>query len=160
MVDLSIVIVSWNVRDLLRQCLCSILQSQACELEVIVVDNASTDDSVGMVQAEFPDVCIVANTHNRGFPAANNQGIAAAQGRYVFLLNPDTEVVADALATMVDFSDTHPDVGIVGPQLLNPDGSVQPSRRRLRIRLEKASPSDEAGSPALTATLPPDRPPS
>jgi N-acetylglucosaminyl-diphospho-decaprenol L-rhamnosyltransferase len=132
MVDLSIIIVNWNVRDLLQQCLHSILaDSQTCSLEVIVVDNASTDGSVEMVRTEFPGVRVIVNSDNQGFPFANNQGIAIAQGRYVFLLNPDTEVVGDALATMVAFADAHLDVGVVGPQLLNPDGSVQPSRRRL-----------------------------
>jgi len=132
MFDLSIVIVSWNVCDLLRQCLRSIFANlQACEIEVIVVDNASGDDSVEMVRTEFPDVHIIANARNRGFPAANNQGITIAQGRYVFLLNPDTEVVDDALATMIAFADEHVDVAVIGPQLLNPDGSVQSSRRRL-----------------------------
>ncbi len=133
MVDLSVVIVNWNVCDLLRRCLRSILDSEFStpNLQVIVVDNASTDGSVEMVQAEFPSVRLITNTHNRGFPAANNQGSAAAQGRYVFLLNPDTEVVNDALAMMVTFADEHPDVGVVGPQLLNPDASVQSSRRRL-----------------------------
>ena len=131
MVDLSIVIVSWNVRDLLRRCLNSILDTGCSILvEVIVVDNASTDGSVEMVETEFPGVHLITNADNRGFPAANNQGIAVAQGRYVFLLNPDTELVGDALATMVTFADAHPDVGIVGPQLLNSDGSVQSSRRR------------------------------
>jgi len=133
MLDLSIVIVNWNVCDLLRRCLHSILssgQQPATSIEIIVVDNGSTDGSVEMVRAEFPGVRLIANADNRGFPAANNQGIAAARGRYVLLLNPDTEVVGDALATMVAFADAHPDVGIVGPQLLNPDGSVQSSRRR------------------------------
>nr|HID14311.1 glycosyltransferase family 2 protein [Anaerolineae bacterium] len=127
MLDLSIVIVNWNVCDLLRRCLHSILssgQQPATSIEIIVVDNGSTDGSVEMVRAEFPGVRLIANADNRGFPAANNQGIAAARGRYVLLLNPDTEVVGDALATMVAFADAHPDVGIVGPQLLNPDGSV------------------------------------
>ncbi len=132
MIDLSIVIVNWNVRDLLRRCLLSIsnLQPPPSGLEMIVVDNASTDGSVQMVRTEFPGVHTIANTENRGFPAANNQGIAIAQGRHVLLLNPDTEVVGDALTTMVGFADAHPDVGMVGPQLLNPDGSVQSSRRR------------------------------
>ncbi|HEC34789.1 MAG TPA: glycosyltransferase family 2 protein [Chloroflexi bacterium] len=131
MIDLSVVIVNWNVRELLRRCLHSILPNlPTCQLEIIVVDNASTDGSVEMVRAEFPSVHLIANADNRGFPAANNQGIAVAQGCYVLLLNPDTEVVDDALATMVAFADAHPDVGIVGPQLLNPDGSVQSSRRR------------------------------
>jgi N-acetylglucosaminyl-diphospho-decaprenol L-rhamnosyltransferase len=131
MVDLSIVIVNWNVLDLLRRCLRSVFdQSSSVRVEVIVVDNASTDGSIEMVQEEFPCVHLVANMDNRGFPAANNQGIAVAQGRYVLLLNPDTELVGDALATMVAFADANPDVGVVGPQLLNPDGSVQSSRRR------------------------------
>ncbi len=133
MPDLSIVIVNWNVRDLLRRCLNSVLSSSqypAAGIEVIVVDNGSSDGSVEMVRAEFPGVHLIANAENRGFPAANNQGLAVARGRYVLLLNPDTEVVRDALATMVAFADAHPDVGMVGPQLLNSDGSVQSSRRR------------------------------
>ncbi|RLC80656.1 MAG: glycosyltransferase family 2 protein [Chloroflexi bacterium] len=131
MLDLSVVIVNWNVRDLLRRCLLSILaSSQTCKFEIIVVDNASTDGSVEMVRAELPAVHLIANTENRGFPAANNQGLAIARGRYVLLLNPDTEVVGDALATMVAFADAHPDVGMIGPQLLYADGSVQSSRRR------------------------------
>ncbi|MBN1976942.1 MAG: glycosyltransferase family 2 protein [Anaerolineae bacterium] len=134
MVDLSIVIVSWNVRDLLRQCLRSIFANlQLADLptcEVIVVDNVSTDGSPELVQAEFPNVHLIANAENRGFPAANNQGVTVAQGRYVLILNPDTKVVGDALAAMVAYADANPDVGVVGPQLLNEDGSVQSSRRR------------------------------
>jgi len=130
MIDLSIVVVNWNVRDLLRRCLRSILDLQTCKLEIIVVDNGSTDGSVEMVRTEFPNVRVIANTDNRGFPAANNQGFAVARGRYVLLLNPDTEIVGDALAVMVAFADAHSDVGMVGPQLLNADGSVQSSRRR------------------------------
>jgi GT2 family glycosyltransferase len=131
MIDLSIVIVSWNVRDLLRQCLRSIPSDlQTCKLEIIVVDNVSTDGSAEMVRTEFPDARLIVNTENRGFPAANNQGIAIAEGRYVLILNPDTEVVGDALAAMMAYADENPDVGAVGPQLLNEDGSVQSSRRR------------------------------
>jgi hypothetical protein len=144
MIDLSIVIVNWNVRDLLRRCLhsllhppCSTLHSPfsilhppPSPLEVIVVDNASTDGSVEMVRAEFPAVHLITNAGNPGFAAASNQGLRVAQGRYVLILNPDTEVVGGALATLVAFADGHPDVGVVGPQLLSPDGSVQSSRRR------------------------------
>jgi len=128
MVALSVVVVSWNVRDLLRRCLQSL--RSGVQHEIVVVDNNSTDGSAEMVRAEFPDVQLIANAENRGFPAANNQGIAVTRGRYVLLLNPDTEVVGDALATMVAYADAHPDVGVVGPRLLNPDGSVQSSRRR------------------------------
>ncbi|MCS7178112.1 MAG: glycosyltransferase family 2 protein [Anaerolineae bacterium] len=131
MPDLSVLIVNWNVRDLLRRCLHSILASLPIgALEIIVVDNGSTDGSAEMVRAEFPQVHLIANTDNRGFTRANNQGLAVARGRYILLLNPDTEVVGDALETMITFADAHPNVGIVGPQLLNPDGTVQSSRRR------------------------------
>ncbi|MGQ9466064.1 MAG: glycosyltransferase family 2 protein [Anaerolineae bacterium] len=131
MVDLSVIIVNWNVQDLLRHCLHSIFANwPTSQMEIIVVDNASTDGSAEMVSAEFPDVQLIVNTENRGFPAANNQGLAVARGRYILLLNPDTEVLGDALATLIAFADAHPDVGVVGPQLLNPDGTVQSSRRR------------------------------
>lgn len=129
--DLSVVIVNWNVRDLLQRCVESVRSSQrSISTEIIVVDNASTDGSVEMLRAEFPQTVLIANRENRGFPAANNQGIATAEGRYVLLLNPDTEILADALDTLVQYMDAHPDVGLVGPQLLYPDGQVQSSRRR------------------------------
>jgi GT2 family glycosyltransferase len=137
MVDLSIVILSWNVRDLLRQCLESVASGRPLSAnhpllvtEIIVVDNASSDGSVEMVRAEFAAVRLIANQTNRGYTGGNNDGIAAATGRYVMILNPDTRVLDDALAAMVAYADAHLDVGVVGPQLLNPDGSVQSSRRR------------------------------
>jgi GT2 family glycosyltransferase len=94
------------------------------------VDNASTDGSPEMVRTEFPNVQLVVNSENRGFTAANNQGLALSQGRYLLLLNPDTKVVDDALTTMVRYMDDHPQVGALGPQLCYPDGSLQSSRRR------------------------------
>jgi hypothetical protein len=150
MPDLAIIIVSWNVRNLLRRCLLSLLRQQTLVLErsegtdnrhithhasrftseIWVIDNASADGSVEMVRAEFPRVNLIANAGNVGFGAANNQGIAASQSRYVLILNPDTEIVSDALTTMVAYLDGHPDVGVVGPQLRYPDGSIQSSRRR------------------------------
>lgn len=131
MLDLSIVIVNWNVRDLLRQCLNSILADlQTCTLEIIVIDNASTDGSVEMVRQKFPQVRLIASEVNLGYTGGNNLGITTSQGRYILLLNPDTEVVGDALSQMVAYMDAHPNVGALGPQLLNPDGSVQSSRRR------------------------------
>jgi GT2 family glycosyltransferase len=138
-VDLSVVVVNWNVRDLLWRCLKSVVSGQwtvvstnhqPLTIEIIVVDNASTDGSVEMVRTEFPNVTLIANPSNTGFSAANNLGIATAQGRYVLLLNPDTEVLDQALTTLVGYMDAHPDAGIVGPQLLHPDGTVQSSRRR------------------------------
>jgi N-acetylglucosaminyl-diphospho-decaprenol L-rhamnosyltransferase len=129
MVDLSIVVLNWNVRELLDRCLAS-LCSERCALEIIVVDNASRDDSVAMLQAKYPQVTLIANAANRGFTGGNNQGIAASRGRYVMVLNPDTEVLGDALDQLVAYLDGHPAVGALGPQLLNPDRSLQSSRRR------------------------------
>ena len=83
-----------------------------------------------MIEEEFPEVRLIANSENVGFTVGNNQGITASRGRYVLLLNPDTEIVGNALATMVEYMDHHPRVGALGPQLLNPDGSIQSSRRR------------------------------
>lgn len=133
--DLSVIVVSWNVRDLLRRCLQSILAAgdggaPARTVEILVVDNASADGSAAMVQAEFPTVRLIANDRNRGFTAANNQGLAASQGRYLLLLNPDAELMDGALAEMVGCMEAHPEAGVLGPQLLYPDGSVQSSRRR------------------------------
>lgn len=131
MPDLSIIIVSWNVRTLLRACLASIEQGRGdLAIEVIVVDSASHDGSPDMVRAEFPEVVLLAETENVGFPKGNNLGMAMANGRYLLLLNPDTEVVGNALPTMVGYMEQNPAVGVVGSQLLNDDGSVQSSRRR------------------------------
>jgi N-acetylglucosaminyl-diphospho-decaprenol L-rhamnosyltransferase len=129
MIDLSVVVLNWNVRDLLERCLAS-LRSNHYALEIIVVDNASHDDSVALVRAKFPRAIVIANSENRGFTGGNNQGIAASHGRYVMVLNPDTEVLGDAIDRVVDYLDRHPDVGALGPQLLNPDRSIQSSRRR------------------------------
>jgi N-acetylglucosaminyl-diphospho-decaprenol L-rhamnosyltransferase len=131
MADLSVVIVSWNVRDLLRRCLASVEQgSGALALDVIVVDNASSDGSPEMVSTEFPHVRLITNRENRGFGSANNQGLAVSEGRHVVLLNPDTEILDGALSKMVAYVDSHPGIGALGPQLLHPDGTVQSSRRR------------------------------
>jgi len=132
-IDLSIVIVSWNVRALLQRCLSSLTECSkrnALQCEVIVVDNASADGSPDMVRQHFPDVVLVASDSNLGFTKGTNMGVAHSSGRYVLLLNPDTEVIGDALQTMVAHMDDHADVGALGPKLLFPDGRVQPSRRR------------------------------
>jgi N-acetylglucosaminyl-diphospho-decaprenol L-rhamnosyltransferase len=136
--DLTAIVVSWNVCDLLRRCLYSLLASAqtppghraGLDVEIVVVDNNSSDGSPEMVRTEFPQVRLIANDENRGFTAANNQGLLASHGRFLLLINPDTEVVGDALAVMVRYMEAHPRVGVLGPQLLYPDGSLQPSRRR------------------------------
>jgi N-acetylglucosaminyl-diphospho-decaprenol L-rhamnosyltransferase len=142
-IDLSVVIVNWNVGDLLYRCLQSVVLGSEARIdepstltlgfrtvEVIVVDNASEDDSVNILHREFPWAHIIANRENLGFIRGSNQGIRASQGRYVLLLNPDTEVVGNALSLMVSYMEEHPQVGALGPQLLNTNGSVQSSRRR------------------------------
>jgi hypothetical protein len=126
--DLSIIIVNWNVRDFLKQCLDSIYRNvTGLSFEVILVDNASSDSSVEMVRERFPHVRIIANTKNAGFCRGNNQGIAASKGEYLVLLNPDTEVEEGALQTLINFAQEHPDVGIVGPMLLYPGGVLMPN---------------------------------
>jgi len=141
-VDLSIVIVSWNVRDLLRSCLQSIVAEAhsgpgggaLCigdrTVEILVIDNASTDGSAEMVRRQFLQTHLIANKENRGFTAANNQGLGRSQGRFLLLLNPDTEIVGDALLTMLRYMEANPKVGALGPKLVKPDGSIQSSRRR------------------------------
>lgn len=129
--DLSIIIVSWNVSELLHNCLASIYaQAGDLAVEVIVVDSASSDDSVAMVAHDFPQVILLAQDENVGFPRGNNIGLAHAAGRYVMLLNPDTVVIGDALQKMAAFLDQNPTAGMVGPQLRFGDGSIQSSRRR------------------------------
>ena len=130
--DLSVVIVNYNVRDLLRECLCSVLASTTRHrLEVIIVDNCSADGSAEMVRAEFPDVQLIVSPSNDGFAAANNRGIrAAGDSRYVMLLNPDTLVPPNGLERLVAFMDQHPRAGAVGPKLIKADGSLDLACRR------------------------------
>ena len=125
------IVVSWNVKDLLRQCLQSLLESDcAPQLEIVVVDNASHDGSTAMVQTEFPQAKLIASQQNLGFAQGNNVGVAAASGDFIFLLNPDTKVAPAAIGLLRDYLQAHPAVGTVGPQLRWPDGAVQSSRRR------------------------------
>lgn len=130
MIDLSIIIVSWNVAGELAACLDSILAVDAPHIEIIVVDSASSDNTVTMLQERYPQVKLVAQTENLGFVRCNNIGLRMAQGRYLMLLNPDTEAVGDALAQMVTYMDAHPEVGIAGPHTLNTDRTTQSTRRR------------------------------
>jgi len=131
---LSVIVVSWNTKDLLRACLLSLQQELKSHLaleksEVFLIDNNSADGSAPMVAAEFPWVKLTANSDNRGFAAANNQALAHAQGDFILLLNPDTEVIPGALKTLIDFFKTHNQAGVVAPQLLNSDGTIQRSCR-------------------------------
>ena len=137
-IELSVVIVSYNTSDLLNNCLSSIeawIEANHHSGEIIVVDNASSDGTSRMIQRRFPDIHLIENSRNAGFAAANNQGIRAARGRYIVLLNPDTTVIGDAFGQLADYLEANPDVGIVGPRLMYPDGTVQSSRRRFPTRL-------------------------
>ena len=129
--ELSVTICSWNTIDDLRLCLQSLEPSRdEIGLEVIVVDNNSEDGSPDMVRNEFPWVRLFALNENKGFTGGQNLAIRERSARHVLPLNSDTIVHRGALRTMLDYSYAHPEVGIVGPKLLNPDGSLQFSCRR------------------------------
>jgi GT2 family glycosyltransferase len=142
MYDMGIVSVNWNTRDLLRRCLQTVQASRGeFRFLVVVVDNASSDGSADMVRAEFPTVRLIASPTNGGFSYGNNLGLRdigfgdagdtrADAPRYALLLNPDTEVPPDALADMVRFMDSHPEIGAAGPKLVLEDGSLDLACRR------------------------------
>ncbi|MCC6614847.1 MAG: glycosyltransferase family 2 protein [Anaerolineae bacterium] len=132
--SLSVVIVNYNTREDLRACL-QALRGSTLKAEIIVVDNDSKDDSAAMVRAEFGEVKLIEPERNLWYCAGNNAGIAAAQGEYVLLLNPDTVVQPDSLATMMSFIESHPDYAGVTMQLRYPDGNIQRTCSR-RITFE------------------------
>lgn len=126
--NVSIIVVNWNTKSLLRDCLTSVYQqSLDIDYEIIVVDNASTDGSKEMIRNDFPEVVLIENTQNRGFAAANNQGIAVAKGEYVLLLNSDTIVLDNCITNIVSFADIHPRAGVIGCRVLNSDRTLQPT---------------------------------
>jgi GT2 family glycosyltransferase/lipopolysaccharide/colanic/teichoic acid biosynthesis glycosyltransferase len=128
---LSVVVVSYNVREFVSQCLLSLYRSRFDEsLEIILVDNNSSDNTVGMVRERYPDVIIIENQKNRGFAAAVNQGVAASSGQIILLLNPDTIVEENTVRILTAYLQANPDVGCVGPKILNSDGSLQQACKR------------------------------
>ena len=132
MLDLSVIIVSYNTRRLLDECLAS-LQTAASPtngLEIVVVDNASGDGSVDMVREKYPDVRLIASDENRGFSAANNLGVREANGRVLLFLNSDTVVSAEALVQPLDYLDAHPNVGAITVRLVYPNGERDPDNHR------------------------------
>ena len=131
-VDLSVVILSFNTNALLRETLAAVYKSRLGRyvLEVIVCDNGSTDGSVGLVRKEFPATTVIELKKNLGFAAGNNPGIRKASGRYILLLNSDTEVSADAFSVMIGFMDKRPDAGAATCKLILPDGSIDPACHR------------------------------
>lgn len=129
--DITVSIVNWNTKDDLVDCLRSVLAQEGTDVEVIVVDNASSDGSAELVTADFPAVKLISNSKNVGFSRAQNQAIGGSSGRYVMLLNPDSVIPErDTLARLVAFADANPKIGIFGPKIENPNGSLQYSARR------------------------------
>lgn len=134
--EISIVVVSWNVRDLLLQCLRSIQDHVQTSHEIVVVDNHSSDGTVEAIRQHFPEVIVIANDSNAGFARANNQGWQKTHGRYICFLNPDTEFRDDPFPVLIAAAQ-EPAVGCVGPKLLNPDGSHQSSIRTFPTLLDQ-----------------------
>jgi len=125
-VDLSVIVVSFNTKKLLSDCLFSVYsKTKGIDFEVIVVDNDSRDDSPQMVEANFPGVVLIKNGQNLGFAAANNQGLKMAKGRYLLLLNSDTKLIENTLFKMVQWMDGHKKIGVSSCQLLNQDETIQ-----------------------------------
>lgn len=125
-VDVSVVVVSWNLLDLLRNCLEHIrCHHGSLSIETIVVDNGSSDGAVEMIERDFPEVRLIRNESNLGFSHASNQGMEVATGRYIILLNNDALLFKDALPRLVQFMDSHPDAGSCGPRVINRDGTLQ-----------------------------------
>lgn len=130
--DLSVVILNYNTADLTRTCLTTVLSSRLGRytIEIIVCDNGSTDGSISMIQKEFPDVTLISSRKNLGFAAGNNSGIRRAKGRFVLLLNTDTEMPPETLGAMIAFMDDHPEAGASTCKILLPDGSMDPACHR------------------------------
>ena len=121
----SAVVVTWNVAEYIDGCLRSLYRSAgSMPIETILVDNHSHDTTVEIIEREFPEATLIRNAENRGLTAANNQGAAEANGRYVLFLNPDTVMVGDALAKMVDTMEQNPDIAALGPRLVDGDGKI------------------------------------
>jgi len=128
---LSIIIVSWNVREGLLRCIRSIEENKpSCTFEVIIVDNASTDGTVDIIQKHFSEISLIINNDNRGFAAANNQALKKSQSKYILFLGPDTIIHPKSLDILVEFMDSNEDAGACGPKLLNGEGTIQRSVRR------------------------------
>ncbi len=126
-VEISIIIISYNTRDLIAICLDSIVNINEGRKEIFVVDNASSDGSVEFIRKHYSDVHLIVNKENQGFAAANNQALQLSRGRYVFLLNPDAEFLPFTFGPMISFMDANPHIGLAGVKMINPDGSVQES---------------------------------
>lgn len=123
--ELSVVIPSWNTKEYLSACLAHLAAADKPSCEVIVVENGSQDGSREYLEREHPEVHLLANAKNEGFARGSNQGMRVARGRYVLLLNTDTEVAPDAVMRLVRFLEEHPGYGAVAPRLVHRDGTTQ-----------------------------------
>jgi len=129
--DLTVIIVSYNVSEYLRLCLTAVGKAgKGIDCEIFVVDNNSDDNSCSMVSKEFPDVSLIENMSNAGYAAANNQAIRLASGRYILLLNPDTIVEEQAFIKCIGFMDSHTDAGALGVKMVNGEGEFLPESKR------------------------------
>lgn len=129
--QLSVIIVNYNVKYFLEVCLCSVFRAmEGIQGEVIVVDNHSSDGSTAMLREQFPQVRLVANTANTGFSKANNQGVSIAQGTYLLFLNPDTVLPEDFFKKMLGYMDAHPEAGAIGPRLIDGKGQFAPDAKK------------------------------
>jgi GT2 family glycosyltransferase len=126
----SVIIVSWNAREHLRQCLAS-LTTEACRypMEIVVVDNASSDGSADEVATCYPEVRLIRNTENLGFAKANNIGVSVSTGRYLCFVNSDVKVLPHCISRLIDFCEANSTVGMVGPRIIGGDGKLQRSCR-------------------------------
>jgi len=126
-VDISVIIVSYNTADLIGPCLTAVIAQTGSTREIFVVDNASPDGSAAFIAAKFPAIHLIANADNRGFAIANNQAVAHCRGRQLLFLNPDTVLQANCLTTALSYMEKHPECGLAGLHILNPDGTDQDS---------------------------------
>ena len=130
--DLGVVVVNYNAGDFLLRCMQSLHAATGdISVEIVIVDNASRDGSAEAAAAAHDDVELIRNTENRGFAEAANQGIAATSAPFVLLLNPDAEIIGGTLASFVKVAHERPRAGAIGALVRNPDGSIQPSARRV-----------------------------
>ncbi|MGH9862838.1 MAG: glycosyltransferase family 2 protein [Candidatus Acidiferrales bacterium] len=168
MSHLSVIIVSYNVREYLRECLQSVFgRTDGLTVEVWVVDNASRDGSTAMVQTEFPQVRLITNRANLGFARAANQVLREAKGDYVLLLNPDARLLDNSLAALVNFLEQKSEVGVVGGAVFNPDCSLDPACHRglptplamaaKALGLDRLMPSNRTLAQCNMLWLPPDQ---
>ncbi len=128
MFDLSIIIVSWNAKNYLQECLTSLHAAEGdLRLEIIVVDNASSDGSPELIRAHFPEVKLIETGANLGFAKANNLGLKIAAGRYIALINSDVNVAADCLSTLLQYMEQSPTIGLIGPRMMGAKGEVRRS---------------------------------